>query len=163
MSFADMVLPSELAGNLWCDAIPQRNREVLIYHMRTADASSISVDTSQQINRASRGTASLTQTLTPKMVTWMMPRSTGDGKEVGNRLLLGYEALALQGFPMEWVDSSKDDCQDGLMKDIAGNAFSSSVFAAVYISLLSLLPDKVIADDSSTAMEDVLELMKQAA
>ncbi len=50
-------------------------------------------------------------------------------------MLLGYEAFVVgQGFPAEFIPEAASDPQ---LKDLAGNAFSSTVFGAVYIALMA--------------------------
>jgi hypothetical protein len=50
-------------------------------------------------------------------------------------VLLGYEAFVVgQGFPAEFIPEAASDPQ---LKDLAGNAFSSTVFGALHISLMA--------------------------
>eukprot|EP00972_Heterocapsa_arctica_P021363 3145544-Heterocapsa_arctica.AAC.1 len=65
-------------------------------------------------------------TLTPGGKTWLFER---------DRLLLGYEALRLQGFPVSLVDSSYEQPSDPMMGDLAGNAFSATVVLAVTLGV----------------------------
>ena len=51
-----------------------------------------------------------------------------DGQE---RLLLGREALVLQGFPVRLVEEQLDQQTDAFQHDIAGNAMSFLVLLAV--------------------------------
>ena len=48
---------------------------------------------------------------------------------------------------------------DTQLKDLAGNAFSSTVFAAVYVSLSAVLPEKVSRRDVSMAA--VMQLLRE--
>jgi hypothetical protein len=66
-------------------------------------------------------------TLTPGAKTWLFEH---------NRVLLGYEALRLQGFPVTLIDSSYEQPSDPMMGDLAGNAFSATVVLAVTLGVL---------------------------
>lgn len=51
------------------------------------------------------------------------------------RVLLGYEALVVgQGFPAEFIPEKASDPQ---LKDLAGNAFSSTVIGALHMALMA--------------------------
>jgi hypothetical protein len=51
------------------------------------------------------------------------------------RVLLGYEALVGgQGFPAEFIPEKASDPQ---LKDLAGNAFSSTVIGALHMALMA--------------------------
>eukprot|EP00972_Heterocapsa_arctica_P039584 5831177-Heterocapsa_arctica.AAC.1 len=66
-------------------------------------------------------------TLTPGGKTWIYDK---------NRVLLGWEALRLQGFPVTLIDSSYEQPSDPMMGDLAGNAFSATVVLAVTLGVL---------------------------
>ena len=59
-----------------------------------------------------------------------------DGQE---RLLLGREALVLQGFPVRLVEEQLDKTSDAFHLDIAGNAMSFLVLLAVAQSAFASL------------------------
>ena len=58
-------------------------------------------------------------------------------------LVTGWDAMQVQGFPSSWLDDAKARSvlpSSPQLLDIAGNAFSSTSYAAVYIALLASLP-----------------------
>ena len=54
-----------------------------------------------------------------------------------NRVLIGFEALGLQGFPTEWICEAEDcSTTDPQLFDLGGNAFPGTVIAAIYVAVL---------------------------
>ena len=62
----------------------------------------------------------------------------------GDRLILGVELLALEGFPMNRYPAALR-IPNVLAADLAGNAFCGPVYAAVLLGLLAALPSKSLA------------------
>ena len=85
-----------LYDNAWYTKMKQRKQEVLQMSLygkemgdRAALAQAITLDISQSVGRVPMGLDGICQTLTPKADNWMISHE---------RSMLGYEALALQGF-----------------------------------------------------------------
>ena len=68
--------------------------------------------------------------------------TTKDAEHPLDRLITGYECLRMQAFPMPLIDLAKGENQpsDPQMCDLAGNAFTSTVVAAIIMALLSSFP-----------------------
>ena len=119
-------------------ALPAREKEALLYHLATHDRSQKSlstVDLSQSLLRASKGYDGTTQTLCPNASTWLASQ---------NRLLLGYEALAIQMCPVSWLSGCGNMYDNNaLYLDLAGNAFTGSCYAAVMLAALATFPKPV--------------------
>ena len=56
------------------------------------------------------------------------------------RLLLGYEAMVFQGFPMALMSSAIRSSKECLLKDLAGNMVSLPVMLAVTMATISSMP-----------------------
>ena len=99
------------------------------------------IDISQRIDRVRYSYNGLVKTITPDMKLWVLrsSRLQDDGTRSSQidvmRPLLGIEALRLQGFPVEWI-FAHEDITDATCADLGGNAFSFSIVAALYISIL---------------------------
>ena len=161
LSFTALAVLAELIDKPWIACIPQRSREVVTFCIRTRKGSCISVDTSQQINRAGKGGNHVTQTLTPNMCTWIMKLPpSAHGEEKGHRVLTSHEALGLQGFPLSWIGVGCP-ASDPQMKDLAGHAFSADVVGAIYISILALLPASACSSSSESlaCIDGLVKLM----
>eukprot|EP00974_Lingulodinium_polyedra_P009434 903681-Lingulodinium_polyedra.AAC.1 len=86
------------------------------------------------------------------MHTWLYALDGTKADELScHRYLLGREALALQGFPVNWLDQVPAELQasDPFLRDLAGNAFSSTVFAALYTMMLACIPAPCVPDRHS--------------
>ena len=82
------------------------------------------------------------------------------------RPMLGIEALSLQGFPASCLRNVAlaESFSNVQLLAIAGNVFSISAFAAVYMSALAELPDPVATDHDRTEdnLQAILVLMSDA-
>ena len=113
----------------------------------------------------------LCQTLTPKMCTWIVAIPTDQGAKVtgpenaGGRIMLGVESMSLQGFPVSWIlgPGTPEKVSNTLLLDMAGNAFSSSMFGSVYLAMLAELPPidelPANADTAGGDVESIVESM----
>ena len=152
----------ELLLNPWFRTLPDREKEVLVFKKATV-SDLTTVDISQRIDRAGCGVQGKTQTLTPRMSTWLAGGWSKRKKNPpGERQLLGFEAMQLQGFPQDRLLKVIDRITDPQLKDLAGNAFSGTIFAALYIGLMGHLPAaptrSVKRTSSDTSM--LLDLMQ---
>ncbi|CAK0863930.1 unnamed protein product, partial [Prorocentrum cordatum] len=135
VSWKDLSVPSDLASNEWFQTLSARQKDCLIYYKSTAP-DMITLDINPRFDRCVKPVGTTTQTLTPSMVMWVFQGKKGDqGK--GSRLMLGFEAMRLQGFPTEWIESGDWKENDSKLVDLAGNAFSATVFAAIEIAVLA--------------------------
>jgi site-specific DNA-cytosine methylase len=159
--------PPELAANPWFKTLTNRSKEIVVYNLLRKDAVDgvlCTLDVSQTIHRTARGVNGTTQTLTPRMVTWLftLGQRASDSADVPrHRVMLGLEALALQGFPSSWVMDvpSQLRATDPQLKDIAGNAFSATVFAEMYLMLLAHLPKPAQLGEPQLDISTLVDLM----
>ena len=105
----------------------------------------------------------LMPTLTTEGKHWMRQGSGQEGfenKKLSNRLMLGIEMLAVQGYPTEWLSRLKGpgftDCCYG---DLAGNAMTRQVILAVTFGVLMNMPELKIEDDGQN-IDDIMKLME---
>ncbi|KAI0386871.1 hypothetical protein F5Y04DRAFT_288674 [Hypomontagnella monticulosa] len=85
-------------------------------------------DLSQNIDRGGRTQHGMAGCITPGGIVFLSDQ---------NRMLSGFEALALQGLPVKRIKFATET-QDQL-RDLAGNAMTTTVFGAVFIALLQSL------------------------
>ena len=170
LSWKDMEASEELVANPWYQCLPRRYKEVLDYQLwrmanppaadsdnAGAEATVTSLDLSQSINRTTRGYDGIFQTITPKAMMWLPTPASGPA-----RCLLGFEAMTLQGFPAGVLrEAPAQEFSDSQLADLAGNAFSGTVFGCILISLLAELPSAVHTkyDDKFDNLEAVFALM----
>lgn len=178
IAWKDMQPSRLLANSPWYRKLTRRKRESLNYHtFRVHQVDDIvkgpttTLDLSQSIARASAGYKGICQTLTPKMCTWMFAHDAdadaeGDDEVAPAKLpepgrpMLGIEAMMIQGFPGDWLLSAPGGCPPNTqLLDLAGNAFSSTVFAAVYMSVLAELPKPVKRPSSSGDLEAIFQAL----
>ena len=74
------------------------------------------------------------------------------------QLLLGVEALDLQGYPVELVfqSSRKTGIDQTLCEDLAGNAFSSVMHMSLVLCVLACLPPLRPPDNTESIGDDEL-------
>ncbi|KAH9906719.1 hypothetical protein F4778DRAFT_593225 [Xylariomycetidae sp. FL2044] len=88
------------------------------------------VDLSQNIDRSPLGPVGIAQCVTPRGQPFMFDQG---------RIVSGFEALALQGMPLEMLDLSRET-QDQL-RDLAGNAMTTTVVGAAQLALFCALQE----------------------
>lgn len=92
-------------------------------------------DTSQTLGRHRMSKPGLVPTLTPKEQLWIFhvpdPDRPGEMKQI-QRYLLGREALALQGFPVEQKPMVEEEQDESFLNELAGNAFALPCPVAVF-------------------------------
>jgi site-specific DNA-cytosine methylase len=173
ISWKDMQPSQAMSSSPWYQKLTRRKREILNYHTfrarRFEDSAKgplTTVDLSQSIGRASTGYRGICQTLTPKMSTWMVAHHGSDANNLDKaacemlpqpgRPMLGVEAMMIQGFPLDWLVDDMEVCiPNAQLLDLAGNAFSSTVFAAVYLSLLAELPKPVVTQHDQSPRSEL--------
>lgn len=172
------VVPGEhIRSSEWFRLLSSREREALGYglmYVSTRDWQATTIDISQRIDRLVYGKHGVVSTITPNNKTWLveLPDEQKDDnpKVECNRLLLGRECLALQGFPVAWVDGSHAEgtpanVTEHMMMDLAGNAFSFSIIVAAMLGTYLHLEWKPRHSSTtapcrpSTTLEDIMALM----
>ena len=165
LSWMSLTTPQELEANPWFATLKRRSKEIIIFHGHLTppppDKKLCLLDHGQGINRARRMHNGMCKTVTPGMKAWIF--STGSSEEEADdkrgRQMIGFECLKLQAFPTTWVDHALPAYapSESLLADLAGNAFTGTVFAAVYIALLSHLPPH--AQQETVACADLMKFM----
>ena len=102
------------------------------------------VDVGAGISRSPKGWNGIVPTLTPRMSLWLHQPNL-KAANLGDRLLLGEEAMQLQGFPRSQL-AAATSTSEAQLKDLAGNAFSAMPFVALYIAILAKMPAVTAAE-----------------
>ena len=123
--------PAEVQESRWFQTLPLREREILGFGLvlTSGRPDVLSLDLSQSMDRGiSMGKEGNLPTIIPKNVVWLPHR---------NRLLLGREGLAIQGFDTSALDDAKKkdyEAYDRDLMDLAGNAFSLPVVLSILVA-----------------------------
>ena len=146
----------------WFGILPTREKECLGYSV-IAEPEATSFDLNPRIDRLCFGRNFLMPTLTTEAKHWMrqgLGQEGFDNKKFSNRLMLGIEMLAVQGYPTEWLSRLKGpgftDCCYG---DLAGNAMTMQVILAVTFGVFMNMPELKIEDDGQN-IDDIMKLME---
>ena len=107
----------------------------------------LAVDVSQRIDRCRIAVGNVFHTMVPGQKTWIITKNP-DGNIEKNRLLLGCEALALQGFPL-----SASSFSEAQQQDLAGNAFSATIVLALLLGVYAHLPPFVWVESDFHSVE----------
>ena len=156
--------PECIRASPWYGILSERNRMVLGYEMHM-DSSLTSVDVFQSMGRAMCGHNSQLGTVVPGSMVYVTTPEV-------NRLLCGLDYMQIQGLPRTFPTAKimkKVDVSDGMLQDMAGNAFSSQVAMAVLIGVLVNFPEGLLTQMTAlmearelpvpTTSEDVLDSM----
>lgn len=169
--------PREMETSPWYEVLPKREQHCLGFVVARATATGDNLttcDIAPRIDRLAIGTNGIVPTLTGTTKNWIFPAvggpepaegesKSGACKDVGNRLMLGYEMMGLQAWPIEWFDKEVDDfgITDPLMADLAGNAFTATVVAAIMMSLYAGMDKpKEIPPMDFTSIDRAEELLR---
>ncbi|KAI1142492.1 hypothetical protein F5Y05DRAFT_228274 [Hypoxylon sp. FL0543] len=108
-------------------------------------------DVSQNIDRSIGGPPfGIAGCITPSGIHWMPDQS---------RLLTGFEALKLQGLPLHYLEFATET-QDQL-RDLAGNAMSTTVLGAVFVSLFKAMQAQAQGGNLNEYFPHALPLAKE--
>ena len=165
----------------WFHTLCARQRDILAFHHRNRGkprssddaATLVGCDLGQGINRiphTKRGNDGqiIAPTLLPGSIFWISSDNTKHSREV-HRHLLGVEALCLQGFPiLHSRCESLLPYGDGIMANLAGNAFPGTVMVSLLCALFfaSTFTENAAMDDDAYTTVDcaraALALMKSS-
>ncbi len=147
-------------GSPWFQVLSQREQQTLSYWSAQCP-DKIMFNLSQSLARVpmSHKEGGTTER---HVAPCMLPRQTMWVDHPGMkapRLLLGREALALQGFPIARCKETADENSERFMQDLAGNAMSLPVALAILMSALMALPwaDRETGEAPASEREDVDE------
>ena len=128
-----------LKDSLWFSTLSCREQDMLRY-ASSVNVWALLINVSQSITRVPSSSFSFeTQTrigpaVFPTQVVWI--NSQGAGADVG-RLMLGREALVLQGFLVALIPDVVNSTPESLMTNLAGNAMSLPVVLVLLMSLFA--------------------------
>jgi hypothetical protein len=125
----------------WFDTLTPREQECLGYGLRLAADRALdicSVELGQSIDRLNLGKAGVLPTIVPRSLIWLRQAATNTEPKFNDRLLLGFESLALQGYDMALIDLAAPEYKPSefLLQDLAGNAFSLPIVLSICVALL---------------------------
>jgi site-specific DNA-cytosine methylase len=128
---SSLELPTELAKSKMIQTLPERELQGLAYWIR-ADPEATSIDVQPSIQRINRAHGRLLNTITPGSTAVLIQEA---------RMMLGLEALCIQGVPQSMCKSYAESglCKvepDLLFADLAGNAFPGPVVLLLIVSML---------------------------
>ena len=148
LRLARVKAPAALLNSPWYAALPDREREIVLFAALSPDATGpvMQTDCSQSITRLSvNRKPDVTHTLTPGMVLWCHKR---------NRLITPWERLSLQAVPYHLHTEVYQSVSPHNISRMAGNAFSGTVcFAALLTCCAHVLPNVVCEDSPPTASD----------
>ena len=164
ISWSRLRPPPSTQDSPWYHTCSPREKEVISYAIDAVE-DMISVDCSQRIDRASIGRGRSLPTVTPGCKTYLMFKKAvkavkgKSGEEAPmNRFLLGREGLRLQGFPTEFFDKAPQEHRSSelQMMDMAGNAFPSTVLAAIVLAIYAHIPSSAVKQREETFNPDAV-------
>ena len=134
-----VVPPPAVRTSRWFSTLNPRAQEALGFGLRHGSEKNLnlcSIDIGPSINMITFGKEGMLPTVVPRNITWLVSKN----ERWNNRLMLGYEALALQGFPVQDILHQKEfEPSDNLLNDLGGNAFClpivMAIFAAIYLNV----------------------------
>ena len=137
MNWRHAIPPSNVRTSPWFELLPSREKEIIGYHITQAKikhTALVGFEASQRIDRTSISHDGVVNALTPGNIIWLVEDFCLDaGNMKSNRLVIGNEALSLQGFPTAWIANTPEDLRpsDPQQMDLAGNAFTSTIIMAI--------------------------------
>ena len=166
--------PEQLRSNRWYKTLTKREQDLLplvqavmpdcLFRDVSQNVSRVNV-TTLTMDKATERMIHVAPTLLPKQLLWMDEAVAGRDK--GGRLVLGREAMLLQGFPINPFLAKLEDVlpqmawfpSEALMFDLAGNAMSLPVILAVLQAGFASLTWKasvMMADETPVALDEDL-------
>ncbi len=115
-----------------------REQEIISCAAALHGESLVAVDVNPSIERAAMICEGIMPTFTTSARYYLM--HTDSQHAPRNRYMLGYECLSVQGFPVHFFGDA-DGPTDPQMADLAGNAFSSTVCAALLLGAYAHVPE----------------------
>ena len=140
------------SDEFWYPTLSKLQKSVLQFSMSERPVDTVCRDISQMCNRVRysnlRASGHVAMCQMPAQLVWLeQPGQTA-------RLLLGREALAIQGFPLGRVPSLVEKTPEQTLMSLAGNMMASTVLLACVQSFLSSVTWRQLAGTSSSP-EDI--------
>lgn len=144
LNWSRLSAPKDVLNSEWFELFPRREKEVLAYALQDHPRC-VAVDVSSRMDRVGISDSVPIHTLTSTTKLFLrFPAGVKSDEATTplNRVLLGWEALNTQGFPMPLLKAFSGDFElsDTQMGDLAGNAFSSTVVLTIMLSLYVKFP-----------------------
>ena len=148
ISWTRLQAPPSTANSPWYQVLPRREQEIIAMAMELEPHATM-VTIQPSIDRAQWPSSGLLPTITTNSKYYLMyvdhqnagkeKQEAGGGKKPRkkkplDRLMLGWELLRAQGFPMSLIPQ-QGFISDRECTDLAGNAFSSTVVVSVMIGI----------------------------
>jgi site-specific DNA-cytosine methylase len=155
LTWRDCRPPAEHVGEPGFESLLEREKMTFAMTLLTHPKATF-IDVGQALGRAPVREDDFLHSFTQKA----LPYHVGQ-----KRIITGMECLMVHGFPREALrpaDLEKHGVPDSLLRDLAGNSFSTGAVLAAYLSLLSALPATAFKsrDDANTqGDEDAHELV----
>ena len=150
----------------WFATITPQQRDTLTFSQKKDPGDVLFRNISQSAARVIMSTIKagkhVAPTQLPSQLLWIQPGFAASG-QVGSdckvgRLLLGREALMMQGFPVALVKAVADTTPEGLLQDLAGNGMAVPVVLAILASAsISLSWRTTDASETRHSTSDELE------
>jgi len=186
----NMIRPrSQTTESNWFQTLCSRERDIIAYRQHVVGgkkakgeftneqrARLMGTDVNNSISMpagttlAASGECVLAPTVMPSMKFWLsiLPLTTIKETELEarDRLMLGYESMLLQGWPVNHVDF--DEIARGesnhFLQDLSGNALPSTCLAALVLSITFALIDNdvEVASCSSADVKDAVKLLTRS-
>ena len=163
------VLPEDTKQSPWYKTLsPSQKNSLLFSYTEKPDC--IMRDINQSLSRirySKVATGSydrhLAPCLMPSQVVWL----AGHGPGQGPRLLLGREALRIQGYPEARVPQLIGKTPEATMMSIAGNMMSATVPLAILMAAFAALPwaseDSIAPSTTAAQCDDAMSLFAMVA
>ena len=140
------VVPLSERGTVGYNLLTSREKMVL-GHALLACPQLHNADIYQSLGREFLSDVPVLSTIVPGSMKWIRPLK---------RLLLGYEALKVQGMPDDLMKLAvKENYSDNSMMDLAGNSFTGMVYCAFLISSLAHAPLPTSGDKTGQSTKEI--------
>ena len=162
LSWAAMRFPKAVQESPWFSTLTMREKSALAFSYAEKERDVIHRDISQSVSRVRVSHQVTDRNDESKHVsccqlpgqTMWLDLSQLPGNQVTPRIMLGREALTIQGYPISLVPRLINTSTESLMGDIAGNMMAATVPLALIMSLLASLPWTAQGGDALRSSDD---------
>ena len=146
VAVSECVVPLSERGTVGYNLLTSREKMVL-GHALLACPQLHNADIYQSLGREFLSDVPVLSTIVPGSMKWIRPLK---------RLLLGYEALKVQGMPDDLMKLAvQENYSDNSMMDLAGNSFTGMVYCAFLISALVHAPLPTSGDKAGQSTNEI--------
>jgi site-specific DNA-cytosine methylase len=141
VSWTRLTAPPATEQSPWFQLLPRREQEIVCFGF-AVEPELCMVNVGPRIDRCSIIKEGKLGTITSSTKLYLV--KAGPRKASLERLVLGWELLGIQGFPMGLFEAAaangKEVPSDSQMSDLAGNAFSGGVVCTLLLAIYATLP-----------------------